>query len=106
MLDHANLSCILDQKTKAHVEKAVKGCSGGIEATVKKYNGQVKELAVLQGNRGIQKDAYIPPLLNMEGLYKLDVDQDIWEDSRGNMADFPDGVVPPWLANPSVKEGI
>ena len=42
----------------------------------------------------------------MEGLYKLDVDQDIWEDSRGNMVDFPDGVVPPWLADPSVKEGI
>ena len=66
----------------------------------------MKELAVLQGKGGIQKDAYIPPLLNMEGLYKLDVDQDIWEDSRGNMVDFPDGVVPPWLANPSVKEGI
>ncbi|KAF9516460.1 hypothetical protein BS47DRAFT_1371718 [Hydnum rufescens UP504] len=46
-LDHANSSCILDQKTKAHVEKAVKGQSGGIEATVKKYNGQLKELAVL-----------------------------------------------------------
>ena len=42
----------------------------------------------------------------MEGLYQLDVDQDIWEDSRGNVADFPDGVVPPWLADPSVKEGI
>jgi hypothetical protein len=42
----------------------------------------------------------------MEGLYRLDVDQDIWEDSRGDIADFPDGVVPPWLADPSVKEGI
>ncbi|KAF9518057.1 hypothetical protein BS47DRAFT_1359105 [Hydnum rufescens UP504] len=95
---------ILDQKTKAHVEKAVKGQSGGIEATVKKYNRWLKELAGLRGKGGICKDAYIPPLLSMEGLYKLDVDQDIWEDSRGDMADFPDGVVPPWLANPSVKE--
>ncbi|KAF9503957.1 hypothetical protein BS47DRAFT_1401906 [Hydnum rufescens UP504] len=105
-LDCTNSSCILDQKTKAHVEKAVKNRSGGIEATVKKYNARLKELVVLRGRGGIWRDAYIPPMLTMDGLYKLDVDQDIWEDSRGNIADFPDGVVPPWLADPSVKEGI
>ncbi|KAF9515662.1 hypothetical protein BS47DRAFT_1275238, partial [Hydnum rufescens UP504] len=44
--------------------------------------------------------------VQMEGLYQLDVDQDIWEDSRGDIADFPDGIVPPWLGDPSVKEGI
>ncbi|KAF9514362.1 hypothetical protein BS47DRAFT_1361743 [Hydnum rufescens UP504] len=53
-LDHTNSSHILDQKTKAHVEKA-------------KYNARLKELVALRG--------------------------------RG------DGVVPPWLADPSVKEG-
>jgi hypothetical protein len=105
-LDRANSSRILDQKTKAHVEKAVRSRSGGIEATVKKYNARLKELATLRGKGGIRKDAYIPSVLTMEGLYKLDVDQDIWEDSRGDIADFPDGVVPPWLADPSVKEGI
>ncbi|KAF9502834.1 hypothetical protein BS47DRAFT_1403052 [Hydnum rufescens UP504] len=105
-LDRANLSCILDQKTKAHVEKAVKNRSGGIDATVKKYNARLKELVALRGRGGIRRDAYIPPMLTMHGLYKLDVDQDIWEDSRGDIADFPDGVVPPWLADPSVKEGI
>jgi hypothetical protein len=94
-LDHANLSHILDQKTKAHVEKAVKNQSSGIEATVKKYNARLKELVVLRGRGGIQRDAYIPPMLMMDGLYKLDVDQDIWEDSQGDIADFPDGVVPP-----------
>jgi hypothetical protein len=105
-LDRANSSRILDQKTKAHVEKAVKSRSGGIEATVKKYNARLKELAGLRGKGGIRKDAYIPPVLSMEGLYRLDVDQDIWEDVQGNIADFPDGVVPPWLADSSVKEGI
>ncbi|KAF9507239.1 hypothetical protein BS47DRAFT_1366763 [Hydnum rufescens UP504] len=105
-LDHANSSRILDQKTKAHVEKAVKNQSGGIDATVKKYNARLKELVALRGRGGIWRDAYIPPMLTMDGLYKLDVDQDIWEDSRGDIVDFPDGVVPPWLADPSVKEGI
>ncbi|KAF9514716.1 hypothetical protein BS47DRAFT_1392291 [Hydnum rufescens UP504] len=105
-LDRANSSHILDQKTKAHVEKAVKNQSGGIDATVKKYNARLKELVALRGRGGIWRDAYIPPMLTMDGLYKLDVDQDIWEDSRGDIVDFPDGVVPPWLADPSVKEGI
>ncbi|KAF9503682.1 hypothetical protein BS47DRAFT_1262514, partial [Hydnum rufescens UP504] len=105
-LDHANSSCILDQKTKAHVEKAVKSRSGGIEATVKKYNAKLKELVALRGKGGIQRGAYVPPMLTMEGLYQLDVDQDIWEDLRGDIADFPDGIVPPWLGDPSVKEGI
>ncbi|KAF9518590.1 hypothetical protein BS47DRAFT_1358860 [Hydnum rufescens UP504] len=81
-LDHANSSRILDQKTKAHVEKAVKSRSGGIEATVKKYNAKLKELVALRGKGGIRRGAYVPPMLTMEGLYQLDVDQDIWEDSR------------------------
>ncbi|KAF9518795.1 hypothetical protein BS47DRAFT_1388717 [Hydnum rufescens UP504] len=72
-LDRANSSCILDQKTKAHVEKAVKNQSGGIDATVKKYNARLKELVALRGRGGIRRDAYIPPMLTMDGLYKLDV---------------------------------
>jgi predicted HNH restriction endonuclease len=105
-LDRANSSRILDQRTKAHVEKAVKHRSGGIQETVRKYNERIKQLILLRGKNGIRKDAYVPPLLTMEGLYKLDVDQDIWEDSPGDIADFPGGVVPPWLADPLVKEGI
>ncbi|KAF9505494.1 hypothetical protein BS47DRAFT_1400330 [Hydnum rufescens UP504] len=66
----------------------------------------LKKLRARKGRGGIRRDAYILPMLTMDGLYKLDVDQDIWEDSRGDIADFPDGVVPPWLADPSVKEGI
>ncbi|KAF9508096.1 hypothetical protein BS47DRAFT_1366186 [Hydnum rufescens UP504] len=98
-----NLHALQD---KGHVEKAVKNRSSEIEATVKKYNARLKELVALRGRGGIRRDAYIPPMLTMDGLYKLDVDQDIWEDSQGDIVDFPDGVVPPWLADPSVKEGI
>ncbi|KAF9518051.1 hypothetical protein BS47DRAFT_1359098 [Hydnum rufescens UP504] len=86
-LDRANLSRILDQKTKAHVKKAVKNQSGGMMLLL-------KELVALRGRGGIWRDAYIPPMLTMDGLYKLDVDQDIWEDSQGDIMDFPDGVVP------------
>ncbi|KAF9505325.1 hypothetical protein BS47DRAFT_1253590, partial [Hydnum rufescens UP504] len=50
--------------------------------------------------------AYIPPLLLKEGLYKMDVDQDTWEDVQADVGDFPDGVLPQWLVDASVKKGI
>jgi hypothetical protein len=106
-LDRTHSTRILDQKTKAHVEKAVRHRSSGVEATINKYNATLAEMSEYRRkSRTISRDAYIPPMLSKEGLYKLDVDQDIWEDVPGHMADFPDGVLPPWLADVSVKQGI
>ena len=45
-------------------------------------------------------------MLSKEGLYKLDADQDIWEDLWGDMADFPGGILPQWLVDPTVKQGM
>jgi Kyakuja-Dileera-Zisupton transposase/CxC1 like cysteine cluster associated with KDZ transposases len=106
-LDRTHSTRILDQKTKAHVEKAVKHRSSGVEATMNKYNAKLVEMSEYRRkSKSISQDAYIPPLLSKEGLYKLDVDQDIWEDARGDIADFPDGVIPKWLTDVSVKRGI
>jgi hypothetical protein len=106
-LDRTHSTRILDQKTKAHVENAVKHRSSGIEATMNKYNAKLVEMSEYRRkSKSISRDAYIPPVLSKEGLYKLDVDQDIWEDARGDIADFPDGVIPKWLTDTSVKQGI
>ncbi|KAF9507795.1 hypothetical protein BS47DRAFT_1398315 [Hydnum rufescens UP504] len=106
-LDCTHSTHILDQKMKAHVEKAVKHCSSGIEGTMKKYNVTLVEMVEYRRrSKSISRDAYIPPMLSKEGLYRLDVDQDIWEDTRGDVADFPDDVLPPWLADASIKQGI
>ena len=48
------------------------------------------------------QDAWLPPPLKKDGLYQLDVDQDIWLDY--DPSHFEE--VPPWLADTSVKEGI
>ena len=106
-LDRTHSTRILDQKTKAHVEKAVKHRSSGIEATMNKYNAKLVEMSEYRRkSKHILQNAYIPPMLSKEGLYKLDVDQDIWEDSRGDMADFPGGILPRWLVDPMVKQGM
>ncbi|KAF9509309.1 hypothetical protein BS47DRAFT_1301625 [Hydnum rufescens UP504] len=106
-LDHAHSTWILHQKTKVHVEKAVHHHLSRIDAMMKKYNAKIKEMAEYrQTSRTISKSAYIPPLLLKEGLYKMDVDQDIWEDARADVGDFPDSVLPQWLVDASVKKGI
>ncbi|KAF9504419.1 hypothetical protein BS47DRAFT_1368811 [Hydnum rufescens UP504] len=107
-LDCTHSTHILDQKMKAHAEKAVKHCSSGIEGTMKKCNMTLVEMVEYRRrSKSISRDAYIPPmLLQEEGLYRLDVDQDIWEDTWGDVTDFPDGVLPPWLADASIKQGI
>ncbi|KAF9510570.1 hypothetical protein BS47DRAFT_1364463 [Hydnum rufescens UP504] len=56
------------------------------------------------GKNGVKRDAYVPPELSIEGLYKLDVDQDIWQNA--DMADFKGGKVPLWLSDTEVQDGI
>ena len=66
------------------------------------YNGRLKQLSQLQGKGGIAKDAWLPPPLEKDGLYKLDVHQDIWCDYDPSQFD----ELPLWMVDPSVKEGI
>ncbi|KAF9512992.1 hypothetical protein BS47DRAFT_1393737 [Hydnum rufescens UP504] len=93
-----------DQKTKAHVEKAVKHRAPGIDVTLNKYNALRKDMLRERGKNGVKRDAYVPPELSIEGLYKLDVDQDIWQNA--DMADFEGGKVPLWLSDTEVQDGI
>ena len=101
-LDQHHSSHTADHSLHSHITKAVKSHSSGIEATVKKYNTRLKQLSRLRGKHGIAKDAWLPPPLERDGLYKLDVDQDIWCDYDPSQFDEP----PLWMVDPSVKEGI
>jgi hypothetical protein len=84
------------------VDKAVSCCSAGVDATLKKYNDKISQLSQLKGKNGVAKDAWFPSPLRKEGLYRLDVDQDIWQDC--DPSHFEELLA--WLADPSVKEGI
>ena len=74
----------------------------GIKTIRKKYNNKLKSLAHLHGKNSIPSDAWLPPELKKDGLYLLDVDQDIWQDY--NALDFT--RMPKWLTDPDVREGI
>ena|ERR1700676_2610793 len=60
----------------------------------------------LRGKGNVARDAYIPPEIS-SSVYKLDVDEDIWQvPHHEDMANSPDGRVPAWLADKEVHEGI
>src|SRR5260370_1699364 len=101
VLDQSHAVQALDQNMKAHVEKAVNKCSHGIDSTLTKYNDKLKELGALRSLDPACHNVYLPPIIPQNDLYKLDVDQVIWED-----CDWSEDTVPCWLADPKVKDEI
>jgi Kyakuja-Dileera-Zisupton transposase len=105
-LDRGHTSRELDNQHRDHVEKATKGRERGIQATIKAYECLRKDMMMMRGKDGVAQDAYIPPEITTS-VYKLDVDEGIWlAQSTEGLAQFPGGVVPPWLSDTSVRVGI
>ena len=101
-LDHRHGQREVDQSLCSQIEKAVKKRSTGIDSTLRKYNEKLRSLASLRGKGGIPLDKWLPPELKKDGLYSLDVDQDIWQDY--DLSDFEE--LPKWIIDPTVKDGI
>ncbi|KAF9516738.1 hypothetical protein BS47DRAFT_1360174 [Hydnum rufescens UP504] len=63
-LEHAHASQVMDQKTKSHVEKAVKQHAPGIKATVHKYNAKWKEM--LKERSKVVKKSFANVMLSIQ----------------------------------------
>src|SRR5258705_5316248 len=63
---------------------------------LQKYNEKLRSLVSLRGKGGIPLDKWLPPELKKDGLYSLDVDQDIWQDY--DLSDFEE--LPKWIIDP------
>src|SRR6266436_10278442 len=101
-LDHRHGQREVDQSLCSQIEKPVKKQSTGIDSTLQKYNEKLRSLVSLQGKGGIPLDKWLPPELKKDGLYSLDVDQDIWQDY--DLSNFEE--LPKWIIDPTVKDGI
>jgi hypothetical protein len=94
----------IDQGMKAHVEKAVKSRSSGIDATLRKYNEKLVLLKRLQLSSPANKNSYLPPLLSKETIMKLDIDQDLWHEYID--VDPGKDALPSWMVDANVRESI
>jgi hypothetical protein len=79
------------------------------EPTISKVNSEYNKLcdsiAKLIKNRQAPAGAIAPRRIEPKNLWKLDVDDGIWQDI-GLDDDEPDTNPPPWLCNDDVRSGI
>jgi hypothetical protein len=94
----------LDQKLHSHTASSVKRREPRIQRLARSYNKLCAELATLIHQGKAPRNAVPPQHIQTAGLFKLDVDDEIWQDV--GLGDDVDGSIPRWLADEEVRVGI
>ncbi|EIW73918.1 hypothetical protein CONPUDRAFT_160579 [Coniophora puteana RWD-64-598 SS2] len=102
-LERAYRQSVNERRLNEHANQSVKRREPGISVLVHKYNTLCHELELLKRRGHAPQNAILPHHINKEGIFDLDVDDNIWEDV-GLHEDIPHP--PDWLANNSVRDGI
>ena len=93
-------------KLEKHAKAQIKRKEPGIQTLARKYNKLCAELTQMIVAKKAPRGAVAPSEIQQDGLFKLDVDDDIWQDigltdEVDNLQDIPD-----WLGNEDVRNGI
>ena len=93
-------------KLEANTKQQVKRKEPGIQTLARKYNTLCKELADMIRSKKAPLGAIAPLPIDMDSLFNLDVDDNIWQDF-GLTDDNDEGMeIPLWLGEEWVKKGI
>jgi hypothetical protein len=93
-----------EKKLHAHTQSSVKRREPGILKLATTYNDLCRQLSKLIATNKAPEGAIQPDLIQRDGLFKLDVDDDIWQDI--GLDDDQDSPLPLWLCNEKVRDGI
>ncbi|OAX35806.1 hypothetical protein K503DRAFT_696327, partial [Rhizopogon vinicolor AM-OR11-026] len=102
-LEHSYRRTVNEMKLHSHTELSVKGCEPGIVKLSKTYNGLCTQLQALIRQGKAPQNALPPLPIAREGLFQLDIDDEVWQDID---LDDTDSHPPGWLANDGVQQGI
>jgi hypothetical protein len=94
-----------EQKLQSHTEAQIKRRAPGIVQLAKSYNETCDQMQKLITEKMAPLGAVMPQHIQREGLFKLDVDDDIWQDV-GLDDENDDGRPPRWLADDRFRSGI
>ncbi|PPQ85586.1 hypothetical protein CVT26_012097, partial [Gymnopilus dilepis] len=94
------------QKLQQHAEQQIKRKEPGIQNLARTYNKLCQDLEKLIAARTVPKGARAPTKISLEGLFKLDVDHDIWQDDDLTNNLDSSFEIPDWLGNDNVRAGI
>jgi len=105
-LERAYRKTVNHLKLEKHAQTQLKRKEPGIQSTAKKYNKLCSDLSKMIDKGKAPRGATAPLLIKLDGLFKLDVDDDIWQDI--GLTDETDDIleIPAWLGNNSVRDGI
>jgi hypothetical protein len=96
---------VTDRKLDSRIQSEAKRKEPGILNLVKQYNGLCQKIDTLIGQGKAPRGALRPTVIDREGLFKLDVDDDIWQDI--GLQDALEGLGSPLgLTDHNVQEGI
>ncbi|GBE78980.1 hypothetical protein SCP_0201770 [Sparassis crispa] len=104
-LERSYRQTINNNKLSTHAESSIKRREPSILKLAKTYNDLCMQMSTLIRQRKAPRFAIVPPPIQSNGLFKLDVDDDIWQDV-GLDDDVDTDAVPRWLGDETVREGI
>ena len=105
-LERAYRTTVNQRKLSQHAEQQIKRKEPGIQTLARNYNKMCIELKELIAKKKAPRGAVAPLPMESAGLFRLDVDDDIWQDI--GLTDETDSyeAIPPWLGDENVREGI
>ncbi len=95
---------MLDVKLQKHAAGSIQRRDPSLKQLAYAYNKLCDEITKLIECRKAPVNAISPTKVAIEGLYSLDVDDDIWQDA--GLMESHDDLPPLWLCNEGVRTGI
>ncbi|EIW86108.1 hypothetical protein CONPUDRAFT_42338, partial [Coniophora puteana RWD-64-598 SS2] len=102
-LERAYRQTLNEQRLHDHTAQSVKRKEPSIAQLVKRYNDLVIKLKKIKDDDRSLSHVVVPHFINSEGIFALDVDDNIWEDVGLHEGE---ANPPAWLGNEKVREGI
>ncbi|KAF7964775.1 hypothetical protein HWV62_3126 [Athelia sp. TMB] len=104
-LERSYRRTINETKTHTHIQNALDRRAPTIQKLAKSYNDLCASMRELVRKRKAPRGAICPEPIPDGGLWKLDVDDTIWQDI-GLDDDTADDAPPPWLKDEQTRLGI